>query len=310
MSDDQSSSVNTVARQEGGKKGGRAFRGSVFSPVANPADHINTAEGYLGKKGKNGFYSSRFFTVKGHYLKYCKNENVAGSADFCLGAIDLKLVKFSGPEGKIFKIIFLEGDTMDLKADSPEDAAHWVKVLTDIREAPVGVANAIAVAAAAAAAAAAAEADAEAEGGASISSPAEEVEFMVRETRRGSVYTAAPGKQVLSTRLLSRKSEKTVKNAEAAAEHQPESGKVNEVAANALASAAVGNERKVRRRQSITAHLCFAPSCAVFHFRESPYCHEHASLEPGSLKVPQFSKIKYDAQINPPYILNRLGLDV
>jgi hypothetical protein len=254
-------------------------------------------------EGKRGFRSSRFFTAKvnrshfqqnglklemisisfdnpkqGHYLKYFRNENVAGSADFCLGAVDLKLVEIVPPlpDSKEFNIIFPEGDNMNLTANTLEDAVAWVDALSELKEKAL-----------------AGEPDMGLEDPGNVRTAAQaeqqesddEGDYVVKQAIRGSVFVVnEPGQQVLSTRLLSREPEK-INRVRVDKKLKPKRGTVNEVRTDALSTATTGSERKVRKRRSLTARACFSPSCSVFHMRDSPFCHDHAMLDPGSLKV-------------------------
>jgi hypothetical protein len=268
--------------------------------------------------GKAGFYSARFFTAKvvgvceflsvsnrlktclshdraqGPYLNYFKNENVAGSSDYCLAAVDLKLVDITEPEaegsGRVFKIVFPDDEgEMSLRAETREDATSWVKSLKKLKEKSLSSSGDAPPFVSEGASSAVSESGSMAgEGGGAGNEDEEdedEEEYMVHQARRGSVFIVEEqGQQVLSTRVLNRKAEKRAKG-KANKELLPKKGTVNEVSMEALDTTVAGNERKVRQRRSLTGRACFSPGCAVFHMRDSPYCHDHAILDPSSVKV-------------------------
>lgn len=146
-----SRSANTEARQFGrGRKGSNAMRKSVFEAVLDVNQLLNEAEGYLGKKSpKSGYFQRRYFVAKGHYLKYFKYEKEASNIDYCLAAIDVKLVTITVPyeektsfgsakEKCMFDIVFPDGDEkVILKAESGEVAERWVEALQKMKEAPL-----------------------------------------------------------------------------------------------------------------------------------------------------------------------------
>jgi hypothetical protein len=147
-----SRSMNTEARQFGrGKKGGGdSMRKSVFEAVLDVNQLLNEAEGYLGKKSpSSGYYQSRYFVAKGHYLKYFKNEKDTSNIDYCLAAIDVKLVTitdayeekttFGTAKTKcMFDIVFPDGEEkVVLKAENEEVAKRWVEALQKMKEAPL-----------------------------------------------------------------------------------------------------------------------------------------------------------------------------
>jgi len=85
-------------------KDAESFRASVFAgptddDVADPDDDM--MEGYLMKKGTNVVspWQARWFAARGHYLKYYKNMDAAGSRDNCLCAIDLLLAEVQRQRG-------------------------------------------------------------------------------------------------------------------------------------------------------------------------------------------------------------------
>jgi len=142
-------SSNVDARQYGkGNGSANSLRESVFEAVLDVHQLINEAEGYLGKKSPNGFFQRRYFVAKGHYLKYFKYENEASNIDYCLAAIDVKLVTITDPyaektafgtakEKCMFDIVFPDGEKKVLKAERGEGAKQWVEALTKMKEAPL-----------------------------------------------------------------------------------------------------------------------------------------------------------------------------
>lgn len=75
------------------KKG--SLRESMFAAETEAEEVM---EGFLLKKGDNLLtpWQTRFFTLRGHYLKYYNDESVARKKDYCLGAIDISLVEVLG----------------------------------------------------------------------------------------------------------------------------------------------------------------------------------------------------------------------
>mmetsp|Transcript_9810 Transcript_9810/g.11903 ORF Transcript_9810/g.11903 Transcript_9810/m.11903 type:complete len:1045 (+) Transcript_9810:1413-4547(+) len=71
---------------------------------------------------------------------------------------------------------------------------------------------------------------------------------------------------------------------------KPNAGEVNDVSTQALKTAPIGQERKVTRRRSVTSRRCLAGDlmnapCSCFHFRDSPFCHDHAYFDPESVRI-------------------------
>jgi hypothetical protein len=69
---------------------------------------------------------------------------------------------------------------------------------------------------------------------------------------------------------------------------KPAAGEVNALTNKPLRTAPVGQERRVARRRSVTSRRCRAfdmtgGECTSFHFRDSPFCHDHAHLDPASV---------------------------
>jgi hypothetical protein len=69
---------------------------------------------------------------------------------------------------------------------------------------------------------------------------------------------------------------------------KPAAGEVNSLTNKPLRTAPVGQERRVARRRSVTSRRCRAfdmtgAECTSFHFRDSPFCHDHAHLDPASV---------------------------
>jgi hypothetical protein len=145
-------SGNMEPRQYGKGNGvTNSLRESVFEAVLDVHQLLNEAEGYLGKKSPNGFFQNRYFVAYGHYLKYFKYEKDASNIDYCLAAIDIKLVTITDPYGektalgtskekRLFDIIFPDGDEkVVLKAEKGDGAQRWVDALRKMKEAPLPV---------------------------------------------------------------------------------------------------------------------------------------------------------------------------
>ena len=143
-------SGNMEPRQYGKGNGvTNSLRESVFEAVLDVHQLLNEAEGYLGKKSPNGFFQNRYFVAYGHYLKYFKYEKDASNIDYCLAAIDIKLVTITDPYGektalgtskekRLFDIIFPDGDEkVVLKAEKGDGAQRWVDALRKMKEAPL-----------------------------------------------------------------------------------------------------------------------------------------------------------------------------
>ena len=186
--------------------------------------------------------------------------------------------------GRNFEILLPDSDGGDpdkiiLQASSEEDASHWCTVLKKLKEAPVASSSV-------------ADSSGQEGGTVAMSTPddeasdaVEETKYMVRQAR-SSIYVVnnEDSARPISLRAQSRKEPKKTKATAVSDENVRAKGEVSSVHFDALKSASVGKERDVRRRCSITARKCWLPGCTISHYRDSPFCHEHASNDKGALK--------------------------
>jgi hypothetical protein len=104
--------------------------------------------------------------------------------------------------------------------------------------------------------------------------------------------TAAPvpvGPLPEKTQLNKKPVPESLKRQEVPEHLKPAAGEVNPLTNKPLSTAPVGQERKVSRRRSITSRKCRAgemngTECNILHFRDSPFCHEHANMDPSTIR--------------------------
>ena len=317
--------VNTAAVN----KDASTFRESVFfgKPErgcldVSTSDSAAAIEGTLFKRASNltGAWQDRWFVAAGHYLKYYKNQAVAGRQDFCLCVIDLHMCEVSAAEDLAFRLE-VEGGGEDktsivLRAATAAEAQWWVAQLRALKngEGPAAMPEILNGAKDwAGGRQEGEEGEEEEEENEELASLRESFRHMEPKQRDLDLSAASsslaavaedssdmpppvpqPSMLPVASTLSKGVPQEELQRQPVPAELKPKGSAVNEPSTSALKTMQHGQERRVSRRRSITARSCLAPitstsdttgTCGTRHFRDSPFCHAHAALDPGNAKT-------------------------